>query len=79
VEIVECDGTAFNATLEAGLTSWTPRSSSSITWRGTGEASSVDYNLRAAEIFTLRHRNILRTELGFPDRAAALRAAALTE
>ena len=44
-------------------------------WRGTGAGSGLTYSQRAAEVYTLRNGLIIRTELGFPDKAAALEAA----
>jgi ketosteroid isomerase-like protein len=48
-------------------------------WKGAGAASSLDYHQPAAEVYTLRDGKILRAELGFPDKAAALKAAGLRE
>jgi ketosteroid isomerase-like protein len=46
-------------------------------WQGTGAESGLDYHQHAAEVFTLRDGKIVRAELGFPGRAAAVEAAAL--
>jgi ketosteroid isomerase-like protein len=46
-------------------------------WRGTGSKSELDYHVRAAEVYTLRDGKIVRAELGFADRDAALTAAGL--
>ena len=48
-------------------------------WRGTGAGSGLTYSQRAAEVYTLRNGLIVRAELGFPDKAAALEAAGLSE
>jgi ketosteroid isomerase-like protein len=48
-------------------------------WRGTGAGSSLAYSQRAAEVYTLRNGLIVRAELGFADKAAALEAAGLSE
>jgi ketosteroid isomerase-like protein len=48
-------------------------------WQGTGAGSGLPYSQRAAEIVTLRDGKIVRAELGFADKAAALRAAGLSE
>jgi ketosteroid isomerase-like protein len=48
-------------------------------WRGTGSASGLDYHQPAAEVYTLRDGRIVRAELGFPDKAAALEAVGVRE
>src|SRR5262249_32285064 len=48
-------------------------------WRGTGAGSGLTYSQRAAEVYTLRNGLIVRAELGFSDKAAALEAAGLEE
>jgi ketosteroid isomerase-like protein len=48
-------------------------------WLGTGAASGLAYDQHAAEVYTLRNGKIVRAELGFADRAAALKAAGLSE
>jgi ketosteroid isomerase-like protein len=48
-------------------------------WRGTGSKSELNYYVHAAEVFTLRGGKIVRAELGFADKAAALAAAGLAE
>ena len=48
-------------------------------WRGTGASSGLDYHQPAAEVYTLREGKIVRAELGFSDKAAALEAAGLSE
>ena len=48
-------------------------------WRGTGAGSGLTYSQRAAELYTLRNGLIVRAELGFPDKGAALEAAGLSE
>src|SRR6476469_11234580 len=49
------------------------------TWQGTGAGSGLPYYQEAAEVLTVRDGNIIRAELGFVDRAAALEAAGLSE
>lgn len=46
-------------------------------WHGTGAASGLDYDQRAAELFTLRDGKIIRAEFGYTDRAQALEAVGL--
>jgi ketosteroid isomerase-like protein len=48
-------------------------------WQGTGAGSGLSYSQRAAEILTLRNGKIVHLEMGFADKAAALRAAGLSE
>ncbi len=48
-------------------------------WQGTGVGSGLAYSQRAAEVYTLRDGKIVYAELGFPDKAAALEAAGLSE
>jgi ketosteroid isomerase-like protein len=48
-------------------------------WQGTGAGSELPNSQRAAEVYTLRKGKILRAELGFADKAAALKAAGLSE
>jgi ketosteroid isomerase-like protein len=48
-------------------------------WRGTGAASALPYGQAAAEVFTVREGKIVRAELGFADKAEALKAAGLEE
>jgi ketosteroid isomerase-like protein len=48
-------------------------------WQGTGAGSGLPYHQRAAEVYTLRNGLVVRAELGFPDKAAALEAAGLSE
>lgn len=48
-------------------------------WRGTGASSHLDYHQSAAEVYSLRERQIVRAEFGFADRAAALKAVGLEE
>ena len=48
-------------------------------WRGTGAASGLAYDQSAAEVFTVRDGRIVRAELGFNDRAEALKAVGLEE
>jgi ketosteroid isomerase-like protein len=43
-------------------------------WRGTGASSDLNYHVRAAEVFTVRGGKVVRAELGFADKAAALAA-----
>ena len=49
------------------------------TWQGTGAGSGLPYYQEAAEVVTVRDGKIIRAELGFVDRAAALEAAGLRE
>jgi ketosteroid isomerase-like protein len=49
------------------------------TWQGTGAGSGLPYYQEAAEVLTVRDGKIIRAELGFVDRAAALEAAGLSE
>jgi ketosteroid isomerase-like protein len=49
------------------------------TWQGTGAGSGLPYDQEAAEVLTVRDGKIIRAELGFVDRAAALEAAGLSE
>jgi hypothetical protein len=48
-------------------------------WQGTGAGSGLPYSVHAAELVTVRGRKIVRAELGFADRDAALEAAVLSE
>jgi ketosteroid isomerase-like protein len=48
-------------------------------WRGTGAASGLPYHQAAAEVFTVRDGKIVRAELGFDDKASALKAVGLEE
>jgi ketosteroid isomerase-like protein len=49
------------------------------TWQGTGAGSGLPYYQEAAEVLTVRDGKIIRAELGFVDRAAALEATGLSE
>jgi ketosteroid isomerase-like protein len=46
-------------------------------WRGTGAASGLPYHQPAAEVYTVREGKIVRAELGFDNKAAALKAVGL--
>jgi ketosteroid isomerase-like protein len=48
-------------------------------WRGTGAASGLLYDQAAAEVFTVREGKIVHAELGFDNRASALKAVGLEE
>ena len=48
-------------------------------WCGTGASSRLDYHQSAAEVYSLREREVVRAEFGFADRAAALKAVGLEE
>src|SRR5690242_19081325 len=48
-------------------------------WRGTGAASGLPYHQVAAEVFTVREGKIVRAELGFADKASALKAVGLRD
>ena len=48
-------------------------------WQGTGAGSGLPYSQRAAELSTVRGGRIVRAELGFADKNAALKAAGLQE
>jgi ketosteroid isomerase-like protein len=47
-------------------------------WQGTGAGSGLSYSQHAAEIYTLREGKIVHAELGFADKAEALKAAGLS-
>jgi ketosteroid isomerase-like protein len=47
------------------------------TWQGTGAGSGLSYYQEAAEVTTVRNGKIVYAELGFADKAAALKAAGL--
>ncbi|GAC1436049.1 MAG: hypothetical protein NVSMB51_06660 [Solirubrobacteraceae bacterium] len=48
-------------------------------WQGTGAGSGLEYRQAAAELYTLRGGKIIRAELGFTDKHAALAAARTAE
>jgi ketosteroid isomerase-like protein len=48
-------------------------------WRGTGAVSGLPYHQPAAEVITVREGKIVRAEMGFDDKAAALKAVGLEE
>jgi ketosteroid isomerase-like protein len=48
-------------------------------WQGTGAGSGLPYSQRAAEVYALRDGLVVRAELGFSDKAAALEAAGVSE
>jgi uncharacterized protein len=48
-------------------------------WVGKGRGSGVEVVQPIAHIFTLRDGRIVRSELGYSDRGAALKAAGLSE
>jgi ketosteroid isomerase-like protein len=48
-------------------------------WQGTGSGSGLPYSQHAAEMFTFRGGKIVRAELGFADKDAALEAAGQRE
>ena len=49
------------------------------TWQGTRAGSGLSYYQEAAEVTTVRNGKIVYAELGFADRAAALKAAGLSD
>ena len=48
-------------------------------WVGRGAGSGVEVQLPVADVFTLHDGRIVRSEIGFTDRAEALEAAGLSE
>jgi len=46
-------------------------------WQGTGAGSGLALSQHAVDVYTLRAGKIVRAELGFKDKAAALEAAGL--